>query len=187
MCDPIGRRWCCNDSNGIVCSVYLYIDSGTVCCTVLMYRCWCHIWYGTYASVTIAYVVLCLCIGNHNVCGIVLILGRGAVCGTVLVLIHQQRYQCGLIEPICLRKNFMVLSVKSQYRTISHWKNFMVLSANCNIFSNKNCIKKSHWKNFMVLSVKRILSTIFALKKSWFFQLSGRHSNPKTHTLLYVI
>ena len=67
-----------------------------------------------------AYVVLCLCIGNHNVCGIVLILGRGAVCGTVLVLIHQQRYQCGLIEPICLRKNFMVLSVKSQYRTISH-------------------------------------------------------------------
>ena len=40
--------------------MYLYIDSGTVCCTVLMYRCWCHIWYGTYASVTIAYAVLCL-------------------------------------------------------------------------------------------------------------------------------
>ena len=92
-----------------------------------------------------AYVVLCLCIGNHNVCGIALILGRGAVCGTVLVFIHQQRYQCGLIEPICLRKNFMVLSVK------------------------------------------RILSAIFALKKSWFCQLSDRHSNPKTHTLLYVI
>ena len=81
-------------------------------------------WYGTYASVTVAYAVLHLCIDS------------GAVCGTVLM--HQYRYQCRLIELICAKKIFMVLTIKS------------------NIFSNKNCIKKSHWKIFMVLTIKRI-------------------------------
>ena len=58
-------------------------------------------WYGTYESVTVAYAVLHLCIDS------------GTVCGTVLM--HQYRYQCRLIELICVRKIFMVLPVKTKF------------------------------------------------------------------------